>query len=170
MPRIKFWQNLRTFWRKFGYPKILLVSNFGHLEGLQRPELQKASSTSSAKVNFFQILRQICSVFPQIVIVERANYNWPKNTIFTLCKLCKLCKHYVNSMVISCSTCQKDEKNALGSNMWLTQSCRNFNFVVIYAIFPPNPDSKIFRIDNKIMDYKSDKGFINLRFLQKLNW
>ena len=40
--------------------------------------------------------------------------------------------------------------------MWFTQSCRNFDFVVIYAIFPPNPNSQIFRIDKKIAYCNSD--------------
>ena len=30
----KFWQNLRTFWRIFVLPEILMVSNLLHLEGL----------------------------------------------------------------------------------------------------------------------------------------
>ena len=34
--------------------------------------------------------------------------------------------------------------------MWFTLSCCNFNFVLSYAIFPPNPNSQIFRIDKKI--------------------
>ena len=36
-------------------------------------ELQKASSTSSAELSFFQIFSQICPVFRQIFIFERAN-------------------------------------------------------------------------------------------------
>ena len=33
--------------------------------------------------------------------------------------------------------------NALWWNILFTFSCYNFNFVVIYAIFPPNPNSQI---------------------------
>ena len=33
--------------------------------------------------------------------------------------------------------------------MWFGQSCRDFSFVVIYAIFPPNPNFQIFRIEEK---------------------
>ena len=33
--------------------------------------------------------------------------------------------------------------------MWFTQSCSDFNFVLIYAIFPPNPNSQIFKIWQK---------------------
>ena len=39
--------------------------------------------------------------------------------------------------------------NSLGLNMCDTQSCLDFNCVVIYTIFPPNPNSQTFRIDNK---------------------
>ena len=37
------------------------------------PELQKATTTSSAELNFFQIFRQICPVFRQIFIFEHTN-------------------------------------------------------------------------------------------------
>ena len=57
-----------------------------------------------------------------------------KNTIFTAYKLSK---YYLNSIVISCSRCQKEKKECIGLNMWFTQSCRNFNFVIIYTIFLP---------------------------------
>ena len=36
-------------------------------------ELQKASSASSAEIDFFDILRQFCPVFRQIYILVRAN-------------------------------------------------------------------------------------------------
>ena len=36
-------------------------------------ELQKAGSKGSAEPNFFEIFRQICPVFRQIYILERAN-------------------------------------------------------------------------------------------------
>ena len=35
------------------------------------------------------------------------------------------------------------------------QSCHNLNFVVIYAIIPPNPYYQIFRIDKRIAYYNS---------------
>ena len=56
-----------------------------------------------------------------------------KSIIFIACKWSKICKYYVNSMVISCSTCQKKKNNAEGLNIWFTLFCRNFKFVVIYA-------------------------------------
>ena len=36
--------------------------------------------------------------------------NTFKNIIFIGCKWCKICKYYVNSMVISGSTCEKEDK------------------------------------------------------------
>ena len=39
-------------------------------------------------------------------------WNNFKNIIFIASKWWKICKYYVNTMVISCSTCQKEEKNA----------------------------------------------------------
>ena len=44
----------------------------------------------------------------------------------------------------------KKKTNALWLDMWFTLSCCNFNFVMIYAIFKPNHNSQIFRIDKKI--------------------
>ena len=40
---------------------------------MSKPELQKVGSLGSAEPDFFQILRQICLVFRQIYILERAN-------------------------------------------------------------------------------------------------
>ena len=114
-----------------------------------KSELQKASSTSSAK--FLPLNVQITL----------------KNTIFTACKWSKLCKYYVNSMVISCITCQKEEKECTWVNLWFTQS---FDFVLIYAIFPPNSDSQIFIIDNKNAYCKSAVNVISLFFCQDGNW
>ena len=47
-----------------------------------------------------------------------------KNSIFTACKWCKLRQYYVNSMVLSCITCQKEEKECT----WVDN--------VIYAVLP----------------------------------
>ena len=38
---------------------------------------------------------------------------------------------------------KRKKNNALGLNMWLTESYINFNLVVISAIFPTNPNTKI---------------------------
>ena len=65
-----------------------------------------------------------------------------KNIIFIACKWCKICKYYVNSMVISCSTCQKEEKECIWVNIWLRfflsqfQICRNLHFFLLKIFFP----------------------------------
>ena len=46
--------------------------------------------------------------------------------------------------------------------MWFTQLCRNFNFVVIYAFFLPNPKSQIFRIDQKIVFSNSEWELVSV--------
>ena len=68
-------------------------------------------AAAAAELDFFlQIFSQICPVFHQGLTFELENLKLLKITIFTACKLCKLFKYYVNSMVMSCSTCQKEEK------------------------------------------------------------
>ena len=57
---------------------------------------------------FLMIFWQVCQIFCLIWNVQIRN-NF-KNIIFEACKWCKICKYYVNSMAISCSTCQKKEK------------------------------------------------------------
>ena len=45
--------------------------------------------------------------------------------------------------------------------MWFAQSCSNLNFVVIYAIFPPNRNFHIFRIENRLLQlwFRTNKIF-----------
>ena len=40
----------------------------------------------------------------------RTNFQ---NVILIACRWCKMCKYYLNSMVISCSTGQKEEKECI---------------------------------------------------------
>ena len=55
--------------------------------------------------------------------------NTFKNVIFIVYKRCKICKYQVNSMVISCSTCQKEEKACFYlfdlHSLWRLQICCN---------------------------------------------
>ena len=53
-----------------------------------------------------------------------------KHVIFIICK-----RYWVNSMIISCSTCQKEEKNAFRLSIWFTLFYRNFKFVVFMRFF-----------------------------------
>ena len=52
-------------------------------------------------------------------------------------------------MVISCSTCQKEENYAFGLNIWYMLSCCNCKFVVIYVLFPQNQYFLNFRVHKK---------------------
>ena len=54
-------------------------------------------------------------------------------------------------MVISCSTCQKEEKECFQVNA----VCCDFKFVVIYALFLPNVPSQNFRVPEKMFFSKS---------------
>ena len=85
----------------------------------------RASYTSSAnldlKKRFFPKFVQFSAKF---ISLNVQIWNIFKNTIFTDCKWCKICKYYVNSMVISCSTCKKEE-----------QECTWVKYV-IYAVLP----------------------------------
>ena len=66
-------------------------------------------------------------------------------------------------MVISLSPVKRKKKNAFGLNIWFTQSCRNFDFVIIYAIFPTNPNSQIFRINKKNYYCNSEYHLMKLK-------
>ena len=53
-------------------------------------------------------------------------------------------------MVISCSTCQKGEKEAFRLNIGFTLFCRDFKFVIIYVVFfTPNLHSQNFNDHKK---------------------
>ena len=53
-------------------------------------------------------------------------------------------------MVISCSTCQKEENKCPLVKYVIYPVLPLYYCVIIYAIFPPNPNSPIFRTDKKI--------------------
>ena len=103
-------------------------------------------------------LGQSCPFFRQTLSLDMQIWNHRENIIFIACKWCKLCKYYVNSMVILCDTCQQKKNYALGLNMWYMQSCCDFNFCNL-NIFPPNPESQIFRIDKKMLIPTLDWSF-----------
>ena len=57
--------------------------------------------------NIFCIFVKFSAKIGSLNIQTRNNF---KNIIFIACKWNKVCQYYVNSMLISCSTCQKEEK------------------------------------------------------------
>ena len=68
--------------------------------------------TRVAKIGFYGFCRtqfhRLSAKFLSLNMQIRNNF---KNTILTANKTCKLCNYYVNSLVISCSTCWKGEKD-----------------------------------------------------------
>ena len=59
-------------------------------------------------------------------------------------------------MVISCSPCQKEEKECIWNKYLIYAVLRDFNFVVVYSLFPPNSNSEIFRVHKEIVFSKSE--------------
>ena len=98
-------------------PHILLcgikVSVFLH----SAPELEN-SNPGVQRVQIFRF-----SVKKKLSLGVQIRNNL-ENIILIACKLCKLFQYYVNSMVTSCSTCQKEEKE-----------CTLVKYV-IYAVLP----------------------------------
>ena len=100
-----------------------------HICGVQ------SKKKDSAK--FVQLFDRFGSLNMQI----RNNF---KNIIFDFiaCKLSRICDYYVNSMVVSCSTCKKEEKEC----MWVKhliyavlsqfQICCNLLFSPAKSVFP----------------------------------
>ena len=52
-------------------------------------------------------------------------------------------------VIFGCAPAKRKKKNSVRLNLLFMQSCSNLNFIVVYAIFPPNPNSLIFKIDKK---------------------
>ena len=71
---------------------------------------------STLKMIFCQI-GPFFAKFGSLNVQIRNNF---KNIIFIAFKWCKIFNYYVNSIIISCSTCQM---NIFGLNIWFTQSC-----------------------------------------------
>ena len=68
-------------------------------------------------------------------------------------------------MVISFSTCQKEEKECIQVKYLIYAVCCNFKFVVIYAFLPPNMHSQNFSVHKKMVFSKSAiPGCISIHF------
>ena len=62
-----------------------------------------------------------------------------------------LCKYFINSMVISCSTCQKEEKECTFVYYVICAVLPRFQFCRNLCNFSANYKSQIFRIDKKML-------------------
>ena len=85
-------------------------------------------------------------------------YNF-KNIIFIACKWIKICKYYVSSMVISCSTCEKDEKECMWVKYLIYVVLSKFQICCSLRMFIllPNMYSQNFRVHKKLFFPKSDR-------------
>ena len=137
---------------------MTLVSN--DLTSVLKPTTYRLGKNKLHKlhgVNFFKrFSAKFVNFFAKFGCLNLHIRNNLNNVIFIACKWSKICKYFVNSIVISCSTCQTKENNAHGLNIWFTLYFCNFKHVVIYAFFPPNPYSQNFRVRKKSFFPKSD--------------
>ena len=134
------WLETMTRWQDDGMTAARLHANMRQTWKKQTPWTPRSST-------FFRFSAKFADFSAKFRFLDVQIRNNLEYIIFIACNICK---YYVNSLVISCSTCQKEEKECIWLNMWFTQSGRNFNFVTIYAFLPPKPNSKKFRIDKKI--------------------
>ena len=94
----------------------------------------KKNSMNSVEFNFSQ---NLWNFRQNLELRIRNNF---KNVIFIPCKWGKkICKFYLNSSVISCSTCQKEEKECLWVKyLFYVFFCRNCKFSCNFHIFSAN--------------------------------
>ena len=87
-------ERMQNISRHYGVPKVAQNCKKPVLKVLQNLIffLRLSAKFTSCPPNFLSLNVQI------------------RNTIFTACKWCKIFKYYVNNMVTSCNTCQKEEK------------------------------------------------------------
>ena len=72
-----------------------------------------------------------------------------KNIIFIAFLWCKVCKYYVNSMVSSCSACQKEEIECMWVKYLIYAVLSQSQFRRNLRIFPPNLYFQSFRVHKK---------------------
>ena len=134
------------------YLLVLKITVVSVIFRVGKNKLHEIRRVQLKKKDFLPNLWNFSAKFGSLNVQIRNNF---KNIIFIACKWSKICNYYVNSMVISCNICQKEEKNAHGLNIWLTLVCHNLKFVVFYALFPPNLNSQNFRVKKKMVLSKS---------------
>ena len=114
------------------------------------PDFEKTNSMNSAE---FNLKKRFSAKFVKFSakfrpLNEQIRNNF-KNIIFIACKWSKKCKYYVNSIVISCSTCQKEEKECTWFKYLIYTVRGDFKFVVIYVFFPAKSVFPKYRIHKK---------------------
>ena len=80
-----------------------------HCSDLEKNKLHELRGVQLFK-RFSAALADFSAKFGFLNMQVRTNFQ---NVIFKTCKGCKIYKYFVNSIVISCSTCQKEEKECI---------------------------------------------------------
>ena len=89
--------------KKICFVNILFPGGLEQTGKKQRPWTPQSSFKKRFSTKFVKLFVKFGSLNVQI-------RNNLKNIICIACKWSKICKFYVKSMVISCNTCQKEEK------------------------------------------------------------
>ena len=90
------------------------LNSIAIIAGHKRGRLGKNKLHELRGVQFKKkIFHQICQIFRIFLSLNVQISNNFKNIFFIAIKLFKIFKYYENSMVLSCSTCQKEEKKCM---------------------------------------------------------
>ena len=100
---------------------------------------------------FFRFLAKFVKFSSKFWSLNVQIRNNLENVIFISCKWYKLCKYYVNSIVISCRTFQKEEEECIWVKYLIYAVLLQFEFGRNLRFFSrlPNPNSQMFRIAKK---------------------
>ena len=109
-------------------PAVRGSVNRPRLEKNQHHEIRRVQFLKRSSAKFVQFYAKFRPLNVQI----RNNF---KNIRFIACKWSKIYKYYVNSMVISCNTCIKEEIECTWFKYLIYAVCRDFKFVVIRVFF-----------------------------------
>ena len=120
----------------------LNVVSFIERNLLPEPDMEKTNSMNSVEFNFFYFSPNLLFFLPNLDFWTCKLKNNFKNFTFIAWKWCKICKYYVNSMVISNSTCQREENECICVQYLIYavlsrfQICPNFLVFSANSVFP----------------------------------
>ena len=117
---------------------------------------KKTNSMNSAEFIFFLFSAKFVNISAKFGFLNTQIRNELKNVIFIAFKGCKIFKYYINSMVISYSSCQKEKKKCIWDKYLIYavlsrfQICHN-----IRVFFSPNLHSQSSELTKKIGFFSS---------------
>ena len=155
-------ENLHTLYKK---SSIMLKYNGIHLETfcVKRLSLRLGKLHKLRGVQLFERFSSkfviFSAKFGSLNLQIRNNF---KNIIFIACKWSKICNYSVNSMVILCSTCGKEEKECMWVKYLIYAVLSIFQIHCNLRVCPPNLYSQNFRVHKKIFFSKSGLRLLNL--------